>query len=135
MHADADIEGVPWVDTQGMDIPGVDDDDDDDDDDSINGVATGAIPGVRDPSANDSVSDSDEDEHHPIYTQSGRAVHSTQSNCDVSWNTNQSWSAAGNRIFVYLGEGTWQKWLEEARTFDEVSSGNSIFAIDNSKWR
>ena len=54
----------------GVDIPGMEGADGE----AVNYGATGEIPGVPDPSDNDS----DNDEHNPIRTRSGRTVHSTQ---------------------------------------------------------
>ena len=75
MHADPDIDGVPDVDFPGVDMPGVDIPGmEGADGEAVNYGATGEIPGVPDPSDNDS----DNDEHNPIRTRSGRTVHSTQ---------------------------------------------------------
>ena len=78
MHADADIEGVPGVDTPGVNILGVGIPEGvQGADDSIDNVATVDIPGMPHPQDSNSDSDSDDDEHHLLCTQSGRAMHST----------------------------------------------------------
>ena len=91
MHADADIEGVP-----GVNIPGLEGGDD-----SINDAASYDISGGPHPQDFDSDSESDDDEHYPICTQSDRAVNSTQ-----------------DPDFLYTTIGSDASFLQQIREFE-----------------